>query len=128
LQAQFQECRIVQVEAVAPSPCHRLKLQVLVEPAVFGSAEADAPGDAAAGITRQSQLAVPRADFLVAEDYHGQVLNLDKPIEKGTVDQVAHGGKGSGLGATTSTAQSLSPLIQGERWFKSSDHQSVSRK
>ena len=66
-EAQGQQFRVGKVEAVAPAARDRLEREVLEEPAMLGAAEADAPGDAAAGITGQPQGAVPRADRLVIQ-------------------------------------------------------------
>ena len=79
LQAQPQKFLAGQIEPIAPRPGNRLEQEVLEEPALVGAAEADAPGDAAAGIPRQTEGTVPGAKRLVIQYYHAHFSTSIRP-------------------------------------------------
>jgi hypothetical protein len=122
LQAQSQQVGVGKVDAIALPASDGLKPKIIAEPAVLGAAEANAPGNAAAGIAGQPEGAASRAKLLVIQYYYMKLRNIDQAVDYRAVYQVSQGGQRPGLGTTASAAKVLAPPIQRGEGFKGSDH------
>ena len=90
--ASVQQFRVVHVEPQPRAAGHRLKQEILDEPALIGAAPADAPGHRLAGKSGQTQGTLPRANLAGIEYYEGQLADFDEAVLDGTVGHVAQGG------------------------------------
>ena len=115
LQAQRQQFFVGQVESVAFSTRNRLEHQVFQKPAVAPAAEADAPRNAATGMTGQPQGTLPKTDRLIVKEHHGQLFDVDQSVDERAIGQVAQGGEWPGPGTAASAAEAMTPLVQRRR-------------
>ena len=77
-----------------------------------------------AGITGQSEGAVPGTNLFVTQYYCMQILDFDQAVDHRTIGQVAEGGQAARLGAAvTSATETLAPLVEWGRLLTGSDHQ-----
>ena len=127
LQPQPQQIGAGRAEPQSRPVGHGLEQEVLQEPALFGPAPLDAPGDAGAGVAGQSDGVLPVAGGRVVEHYQHKLLDFDEPFEHRPVGKISQGGQRSGMAvATASAAESLPPLVQRRR-LQSCNHQAVSK-
>ena len=115
LQAQRQEFFVSQVKSVAFSTRNRLEHQVFQKPAVGPAAKADAPRNAATGMTSQPQGTLPKTNRLVVKEYHGQFFDVDQSVDERAIGQVAQGSEWPGPGTAASAAEAMTPLVQRRR-------------
>lgn len=123
---QAQQFFVGHVEPIAPAAGNRLKEEVFAKAAVLRAAEADAPRDAAAGVTSQPKGAVLRPNQVVVEDDKREILDFDEAALDRTIGEIAQGGQRAWLRTiATSAAKPFAPQLDW-RGLQGCDHGYVS--
>ena len=111
LQPQSQRLLAGKIQPVALPARNGLEPQVLDEPALVGTAEADSPRDGRSGVSGQPEGTAPVGEGLVVEHNQGEVLDFDQALDDRRVDQAPKSRPGPGTGPA-SAAEAPPPLVQ----------------